>query len=96
MSRGNADLAGLDKITARLTPLSAKIGQTVGFGSLQITVRSCIVRAPDQPADQAAYLDITDKNAPGFAFHGWMLLSDPAISVLEHPVYDVKLLGCKP
>jgi len=95
LPRTTADLAGLDKITARLTPLSVNVGETVSFGSLRVTLRSCVVRGPDQPADQAAYLDVTDTKAVMFGFHGWMLLSDPAIAVLEHAVYDVKLVGCR-
>ena len=28
-------------------------------------------------------------------FSGWMFASSPALSALEHPVYDVNLLDCK-
>ena len=96
VAKAGAQLNGLDKITARLTPLSVKVGETINFRTLKITVRGCQVRGPDQPADSAAFLDITDTAAPLFAFHGWMLVSNPALAVLEHPVYDVKLLGCTP
>ena len=95
LPKGVADLAGLDKITARLTKFSVNVGQSADFGTLKITVRSCVVRGPDQPADQAAYLDITDAHRTDFAFHRWMLLSAPAVSIVEHPVYDVKLVGCR-
>jgi len=27
-------------------------------------------------------------------FSGWMFSSSPAISALEHPVYDITLLAC--
>ena len=91
-----AQLNGLDKITARLTPLNVKVGETITFRTLKITLRGCQVRGPDQPADSAAFLDITDTAASNFAFHSWMLVSNPALAVLEHPVYDVKLLGCTP
>jgi len=89
------DLAALDKITAKVTPLAGKIGQAMKFGSLSVTVRSCIIRGPDQPADQAAFLDVTDSRDAGFAFHGWVILSDPAASVMQHPVYDLRLIGCR-
>ena len=61
----------------------------------KITLRGCVVRGPDQPADQAAFLDIADTRRKDFAFHSWMLLSAPAVAVVEHPVYDVKLVGCR-
>lgn len=96
LARGTVDLTGLDKITARITPLSGKIGQAIPFGTLSVTVRSCLVRGPDQPADQAAFLDVTDSRDPGFSFHGWMLLSNPSVAVIEHAVYDVRLAGCRP
>lgn len=94
LPRPAADLMGLDKITARLTALSVKVGETVAFGTLKITLRACNVRPPDVPADQAAFLDITDTRDPGFSFHRWVLTSDPAVTVVEHPVYDVRLVGC--
>jgi hypothetical protein len=90
------ELAGLDKITARVTPLTVRVGQAITFGTLNIVARSCLVRGPDQPMDQAAYLDITDSRDASLQFHGWMLLSAPGLSVLEHPVYDVRLTSCRP
>jgi hypothetical protein len=95
LPKPGADLAALDKITAKVTPLVGKIGQAMKFGSLSVTVRSCIVRGPDQPADQAAFLDVTDSRDAGFAFHGWVILSDPAASMMQHPVYDLRLIGCR-
>jgi hypothetical protein len=29
-------------------------------------------------------------------FSGWMFSSSPAVSAMEHPVYDITLLSCKP
>ena len=46
------------------------------------------------PADAAAFLDITDSNPGMPGFHGWMLADEPAVSMLQHPVYDVRLAGC--
>lgn len=94
VARPAAALVALNKITARETPLAVRVGQSALFGSLTIAVRACIVRPPDQPADAAAYLDVTDAHAGGPAFHGWIILSAPALSMLEHPVYDVRLAGC--
>jgi len=84
----------LDKVNAQSSTMTVKVGQSVGFGSLKVLVRACNVRPPDQPADAAAYLVISDshKEAPGFS--GWMLRSLPSVSMLEHPIYDVRVLGC--
>ncbi len=95
LPREGVELAALDKITARVAPLTGRTGQPMRFGTLTITVRKCIVRGPDQPTDQAAFIDITDVRDASYNFHGWMLLSAPGVSMLEHPVYDIRLTGCR-
>ena len=94
LARPGVELAGLDKITTRVTKVEGKVGQPLVFGTLTAIARSCLVRGPDQPADQAVYLDVTDSRDPAFGFHGWMLLSSPGVSVIEHPVYDLSLTRC--
>ncbi len=89
-----AEVQALDKITARATPLSIRIGQSATFGSLTIAVRACMVRAPDQAADTAMFLDIIDSHQGAPQFHGWMIVSAPGAAMLEHPVYDVRPSGC--
>jgi hypothetical protein len=89
------DLVALDKVTARSTQLSARIGQDVQYGSLTIVARSCDVRPPGVSPDAAAFLEITDSR-PGVApFRGWMLKSAPSVSIYEHPVYDIRVVGCR-
>jgi hypothetical protein len=87
-------LQALDKVNAQASELTIKVGQAATFGSLTITAKSCVVRPPDQPADAAAYLDVTDshKDAPGF--DGWMLADEPAVSMMQHPIYDLRVTGC--
>ena len=31
-----------------------------------------------------------------YLFSGWMYASSPAVSAMEHPVYDVWVIDCKP
>lgn len=95
LPRPAADLIALDKISARPTPLTVKVGQSASFGSLTITVRACVVRPPDQAPDAAAFLDITDSQGGAPDFHGWMVLSDPSLAIFQHPVYDIRLAGCQ-
>jgi len=94
-----AVLQGLDKVTARISILEAENGKSVGFGSLLITVRRCQRSRPDQKLERAAFLEIdnvdpTSKEKKRI-FSGWMFSSNPAISALEHPVYDVWVKDCK-
>ncbi len=91
-------LQGLDKITARVSRFVAPVGQTVPFGTLSIVVRDCEKSAPEDRPENAAFIQIYE-NRPGEEklrlFSGWMFSSSPALSALEHPVYDVNLLECK-
>ena len=92
--RGAAELRALDKINARSAKLEVKVGSSVRYGSLTITVEACVVRPPDQAQDAAAFMVIADSNASEPGFRGWMFASAPSVSMLEHPIYDVRVTGC--
>ncbi len=90
-------LQGLDKITARVSAVAIKVGETGDYGTLRITVRACRERPPTETPESAAYLEILDEKpgeAPVALFSGWMFASSPALNALEHPVYDVWVLTC--
>ncbi len=93
--QGSAQLQVLDKVNAQNAVLTVKVGQEVRFGSLNIQVQACDTHPPDQPQDSAAYLTITDSHADAPGFRGWMLANNPSLSMLEHPVYDVRVVSCK-
>lgn len=95
IARGGAELVVLDKVSARTSALTAALGKPLTYGSLTIVVGACDVRPPDQPADATAWLDVSDSNPGGPAFHGWILKDEPAVSGLQHPLYDVRLAGCR-
>jgi hypothetical protein len=91
-------LQGLDKITARVSKFDAPVDTAVRFGTLSIRVRDCEKNPPEETPESTAFLEI-DELRPGEAgvrlFSGWMFASSPALSALEHPVYDVNLLDCR-
>ena len=93
--RGTAELQALDKVYARAATLSVKIGQSVRFGTIDIAVLGCFVRPPDRAQDAAAFLAITDQQDGATKFRGWMFAGNPALSMLEHPIYDVRVIGCQ-
>jgi hypothetical protein len=88
---------GLDKVTARVTTIEAPVGEVVRFGTLEIIARTCEKRPPEEPPESASFLDIWEVR-PGepavSIFRGWMFASSPALSAMEHPVYDVWVLDC--
>ena len=92
-----AVLQGLDKITARISTINVAVGQTVSFGSLQITLKACDKHPPEETPESAAFLQIIEQKegeAPVTRFSGWMFASSPALSAMEHPVYDLWVLDC--
>jgi hypothetical protein len=52
------------------------------------------VRPDDLPQDATAHLQIDDNRAGTPGFDGWILKNEPSLNMLEHPVYDVQLVGC--
>jgi len=98
VSRPMARLQALDKVTARVTLLEARVGQPAMFGTLTINLRACNARPADEVPDAAAWLEISDSRTPegaGPAFRGWMFANAPAVNTLEHPVYDIRVLECR-
>lgn len=93
-----AVLQGLDKITARISTIEVAVGETVSFGSLQITVQACDKRPPEETPESAAFLQVVEQKPgeqPVTRFSGWMFASSPALSAMEHPVYDLWVLDCE-
>jgi hypothetical protein len=91
-------LQGLDKITARISTFEAPLGEAVRFGTFEIVARACEKRPPEEPPESAAFLEITDLRTDSDAvalFTGWMFASSPALSAVEHPVYDVWVIDCR-
>ena len=93
-----AVLQTLDKVTGRVRTLDAPVEQTVRFGTLDIMVRTCRKRPPEEQPESAAFIEVRDikpGETPKTLFTGWMFASTPGVSALEHPVYDVWVLDCK-
>jgi hypothetical protein len=93
-----AELQALDKVTARVSTLRVVVNQPAQFGSLTIAVRSCNARPPDEVPDAAAWMEISDSRAPAngaAVFRGWMFANAPGVNMLQHPVYDIRVMECR-
>lgn len=93
-----AKLRTLDKVTARTMTFEADVGSTVKFGPLFIKIRSCQKAPPVEQPESASFLQIWENslkdNTPQWVFSGWMFASSPALSPMDHPIYDVWVLDC--
>lgn len=90
-------LQSLDKVTARTMTFEVKVGTTVKFGPIYIKVQSCRKAPPIAPPESAAFLqiwEVTKKEESKWIYSGWMFASSPALSAMDHPIYDVWVLDC--
>ncbi|KAA0589809.1 DUF2155 domain-containing protein [Azospirillum oryzae] len=98
IERPAAKLQWLDKVTARTSTFTIKVGETKAMSSLRITLRACRENPPIETPESAAFLEVTEIK-PGEqaepVFSGWMFASSPALSAMENPIYDVWVLGCE-
>jgi len=94
----------LDKVTATTQDFTVEVGDTLKFGSLAIDAVHCEKRPPEELPETFAFLQIRDAKLDGSGqetdeqetvFSGWMFASRPALSALDHGVYDVWVIGCK-
>ena len=98
VAKPTAELQVLGKVTARVSVLRAPLNTPTSFGALSITVRTCNARPPEEVPDALAWMEIADSRRPEatrVVFRGWMYANTPAANMLEHPVYDVRVLECK-
>ena len=96
-SAAGAMLQALDKVTARISTFPVPTSEEVRFGTLSIRVRACHKTPPTEPPESTAFLEISDIRPgaePVQLFSGWMFASSPALSALEHAVYDVWVVDC--
>jgi len=97
LENGKAVFAALDKVTARISKLEVKLGQTVRFGALKVTPRACYSRPPTEPPKTSTFVEIDEILLDGKEnriFSGWMFAESPGLNAVEHPVFDVWLTEC--
>ena len=93
-----AELQLLDKVNARVSVIRAGVDQPAQFGTLTLRVAACNARPPDEVPDAAAWLEIRDSRQPPerqVVFRGWLFANAPGVNMLQHPVYDVRILDCR-
>ena len=97
LATSTAVLRWLDKVTGRVSVIEIEVGQTVLVGSLAVTVEVCFTRPKEETPEDAAFLkiwDIEEGQDSTEIFTGWMFSSSPALSALDHAVYDIWVLDC--
>jgi hypothetical protein len=90
-----ARLRGLDRVSGAVTDLTVPVGGRIVWARLEIALSGCRYPAENPSADAFAFLEITDRVRGERLFRGWMIASAPALNALDHPRYDVWVLGCR-
>jgi hypothetical protein len=92
--KADAIVRVLNKIDSTVQEITLKPGEVVQVQSLSLALKGCFVRPDDLPQDATAHLQIDDNRPGAQSFDGWILKNEPSLNMLEHPVYDVQLVGC--
>ena len=98
IKNGTAVFSGLDKITGRIISFKAAMGETVQFGSLQVTARACFTRPATEAPQTDTFVEVEEVSATKEykkIFSGWMFAASPGLHGLEHPIYEVWGIACR-
>jgi len=74
------------------------IGETVQFGALQVTPRTCFTRPTTETQNTDAFIEVEEVTLQGEVrriFTGWVFAASPGLHAVEHPIYDIWLTDCK-
>jgi len=93
------NIKALDKITAKTLAIKLGIGEKKYFGSLEIQGLKCQLSENNEFSDTVAYLQVKDLDAKDnnqvFLFNGWTFASSPTLESIDHPIYDLWIIGCE-
>ena len=86
----------LDKISNKLSEKTIAVNDSESIGTLSIKVYSCFTEPPDEIPEDYVLIDVKDvfEDKKKSIYKGWMISSSPDVTPLEHPIYDLWLLGC--
>jgi len=93
------NLKALDKITAKTSAIRLAVGEREFFGPLEIKALKCQLSENKYSIDTVAYLQVKDLSAKDnnqvFLFNGWTFASSPTLQSIDHPIYDLWIIGCE-
>lgn len=94
----HAKIQILNKITAKAKYVEVNVGDQITFATMKIKISKCLKSSPFELSENKILMEISElKNGQTnyqVLFNGWMFSSSPAISSLEHAVYDVVAIEC--
>ena len=93
------NMKALDKITAKTSAIRLAVGEKEFFGPLEIKALKCQLSENKDSTDTVAYLQVKDLSAKDnnqvFLFNGWTFASSPTLQSIDHPIFDLWIIGCE-
>ena len=90
----SAKIRVLNKRTSETTEYELNNQTIVQHNSLEILVLNCLKNYNDKRGQDIGWLEINSTEGQEL-FSGWMYKEFPSMNALDHPVYDIRLVGCK-
>jgi hypothetical protein len=89
-------VAALDKDSSEVREFKIKPGETVRFGKIRITARTCEKQPPWEEQLTGAFLQIDslEGERPQRVFSGWLFVESPSLNSFDNPRYDVWVRSC--
>ena len=86
----------LDKISNKISEKTIEVNSFDTIGTLNISVYSCFKESPDEIPEDYVLIEAKDnfQDKDESIYKGWMISSSPDVTPLEHPIYDLWLIGC--
>ena len=92
-------MTALDKITAKTSAIRLAVGEKEFFGPFEIKALKCQLSENKDSTDTVAYLQVKDLSAKDnnqvFMFNGWTFASSPTLQSIDHPIFDLWIIGCE-
>jgi hypothetical protein len=87
----------LNKINGFTYIYEIRVGSKVKVSNIEIISRSCYKSSPQSLPENMGLFEINENNKDKVnkIFFGWMFTTNPSLSLMEHPIYDIKLLNCQ-
>ena len=86
----------LDKISNKLINKTIPVNNSDEIETLSVEVYACFTEPPTEISEDYVLVDIVDnfQDLNKNVYRGWMISSSPEVTPLEHPIYDLWLVGC--
>lgn len=92
IEHGTAIVRVMNKAAGKAQTIKIPVGRRVSFEKLDLLARTCQQTDPFQAEDFFMFVEISQDAK---IFSGWMSRNEPGRNPLQHPDYDVWLVGCE-